>query len=488
MLSYKSFILTLFSFFISYALHAQVANYVTSDSKENWNIYSETRVKSLQHLPNNEPLPEDVIYRGVNADQWRIIDKLGDPMNCRKMVYDFQKIKNEEFYEIFPEDCEDDPNCFRSALKTHKNLMIRGGTYHLKYELDLINKNIKGYPGETIILNAAKVQTGIKMSGSVVSNVIIQNAINQGITMAMGNLVHRVVVGNTGVYNKKSSRGIGINQGSILIGLMSSGNCIVSAEAYNGFNHTTCPQCDKAIGGSADGFDAKHGATNATFIDVHGHHNSDHGFDFWNGGSFVDKEKPAVIRVFYSSAVKNGFNPHFKGGNGEGMKLDGEPQQFVENNRHRGRLIYGSVSCFNREFEFNKPGTTRLTFINNETKGTANKLGGLKGIRKAIRVPLTYWGNAKTDDPYALKCSFFNNVKGKKVYDIPMFFSTSFKYFKPEERTKIQLRLKDYGYKAKIDGFWGKGTQRALNNYIEKNFLGDVEAPSIVFEKILSEQ
>ena len=101
MLSYKSFILTLFSFFISYALHAQVANYVTSDSKKNWNIYSETRVKSLQHLPKNEPLPEDVIYRGVNADQWRIIDKLGDPMNCHKMVYDFQKIKNEEFYEIF---------------------------------------------------------------------------------------------------------------------------------------------------------------------------------------------------------------------------------------------------------------------------------------------------------------------------------------------------------------------------------------------------
>ena len=73
LLSYKSFILTLFSFFISYALHAQVANYVTSDSKENWNIYSETRVKSLQHLPKNEPLPEDVIYRDVNADQWKLL-------------------------------------------------------------------------------------------------------------------------------------------------------------------------------------------------------------------------------------------------------------------------------------------------------------------------------------------------------------------------------------------------------------------------------
>jgi len=38
-------------------------------------------------IPKNDPVPDGVMYRGINEEQWKIIEKIGDPLNCRKKVY-----------------------------------------------------------------------------------------------------------------------------------------------------------------------------------------------------------------------------------------------------------------------------------------------------------------------------------------------------------------------------------------------------------------
>lgn len=449
-------------------------DYVNRESFKNRNIYSETKNDVLEFMPKNEKLPEEVAYRGVSSEQWKIIEKLGDPLNCRKRVFELQNQKIENFKEVTTSDCKEDKDCINSALKKYPKVILRGGIYNLEKAIISINRVLIGHPDELVIINAQKVQKGVWMSRSVLGYLNILNAMNVGVRLVDDNLVYRVVVGNTGVYNKKSTRGIGVEQ-------KKSGDCIVSVESYGGFNHDICPGCDPVKGGSADGFDAKHAATNATFIDVHGHHNSDHGIDFWNGGEFVDNDTPPVLRVFYSSAVKNGFNPHYKGGNGTGWKLDGEPQQVLEKNRHKGRLVYGSASCFNREKGFEKPGRTRLTFIANSS---LNKKGDKEG-KPSREISISVWGNAKTDDPFIIKCSYFKNLKGRKILETLDMQKILFHRLSINQRKMIQKKLIPYGYTSKIDGLWGSGTKKAVSNYIKSTGNNNWENNTHLFSHIL---
>ena len=49
---------------------------------------------ALDFMPANPPVHPEVVYKGVNEEQWKTIDKIGDPLNCRKQVYNFQKLMN----------------------------------------------------------------------------------------------------------------------------------------------------------------------------------------------------------------------------------------------------------------------------------------------------------------------------------------------------------------------------------------------------------
>ena len=241
---------------------------------------------ALDFMPANPPVPAEVVYKGVTEEQWKTIDKIGDPLNCRKQVYDLQNISIDDYFQITTDDCLNNENCIEDALSKHDQVMLRKGVYKLpdkRSGIFLSNQKLIGYPGETIIINAEEAMTAFAISNSILSNLIIQNSKNIGIAFSSNNLVYRVVVGNTGVYFKNSQRGIGFNQTRGV-----ENNCIVSAEAYNGYNYISSYK-EGMRGGAADGFDVKSGAGNATFIDAHGHHNSDHGFDFVYGG------KPASI-------------------------------------------------------------------------------------------------------------------------------------------------------------------------------------------------
>ena len=60
-----------------------------------------TSYSSAENFPKNDPVPEGVMYRGINEEQWKTIEKIGDPLNCRKRLYDFQQ-KKSEFRLLFP--------------------------------------------------------------------------------------------------------------------------------------------------------------------------------------------------------------------------------------------------------------------------------------------------------------------------------------------------------------------------------------------------
>ena len=461
-----------------------ISDYLNKSSFEKPLFKKKPENSVFKNMPKFEGPPhKDIFYKGVKPAQWRKIEELGEPLNCQSKMYEIQNISLDSFYVLEPSDCEEDLDCINSALETNEKVMLREGIYNL-HDTVLLNKNVLvGYPGEIVVLNGSKVFSAVTMKDSSISNIIIQNTINDGIVLRENNLVYRLVVGNTGVYDKRSTRGIGVMQDSLFSG-GSTGNCVVSAESYNGFNHAICMGCDPEKGGSADGFDAKSGATNITFIDVHGHHNSDHGLDFYHGGERVEKNQDPVIRVFYSSAIYNGFNPFFTGGNGAGWKLDGDHQILRENDYHKGRLVYGSASCYNREHGFGKPGTTRLTFLANDSQET--KSGILAG-RNYLRFPMSYWGNSKSDDDEILKCKSIvtkNSPRSRKEFDIPIGNEQYLSYLSEKDQIKLKEKLRSLGYSVEISNGWNPKIQEALDELITENNWENDMLPSILFDKV----
>ena len=86
----------------------------------------------------------------------------------------------------------------------------------------------------------------------------------------------------------------------------------MSNEAFDGYNEdgAGCGPC--TLGGNADGFTAKFGAVDNTFIDAHAYRNSDDGFDFWMGGTSY---------VYFGSAFDSGRIVNRPSGDGNGYKL-----------------------------------------------------------------------------------------------------------------------------------------------------------------------
>ncbi len=343
-----------------------------------------TSVVIASDLPKFDPPPDEVVYRGVTEQQWETISSIGDPLNCRQQVFDLQNLDLTEFHELKPEDCKND-NCINVALNNNDKIILREGIYKSKH-LHLNNKVLIGYPNERIIIHAIG-GTAVTTHNSIVSNLIIQNARNIGVKLFKNNLIYRVVVGNTGVYYKYSYRGIGFNQNG---SYGSENNCIVSAEAYNGYNYHSSYGAG-INGGAADGFDAKFlSSKDLTFIDSHSHHNSDGGFDFYCSGNV---SKTPLVRMYYSSAIKS-KNPFQSGGDGTGIKVGGEPNEpecdrKVE--KSTPRILYSTVSCYSRKDFFN-PNNVKITKIND------------------------------TKDPYRFKCSDFKYINkiANRSFDIPL--------------------------------------------------------------------
>ena len=353
-----------------------------------------------ENFPKNDPLPDGVMYKGVNEEQWNTIRKIGDPLDCQKKLYDFQKIQ--DYQVIGPEDCKDNKYCIQSALSKSNHVKLKAGTYNIITPISLKNKVLVGDINGKTLIDAKLINTkeSIILKSGIISNIQLENAFDNGIYISnnsSGSLLYRVKVGNCGANNENSRAGKGVD----IWGYNNHSHCLISVELYNGYNQTSS-NLRKSIrekGGNADGLSIKDGPSNITLIDVHSHHNSDDGYDFWNSGnkklwkSFGKTKKDPIIRVFYSSALFNGKHPFKGNGDGQGFKLGGNYD--LKARDHGARLIYGSASCFNKHRGFDKNvSRAKMILLGNDAKKNKQNYKSVKN--KKI-----------SDDDNLIKCSMF---------------------------------------------------------------------------------
>lgn len=270
---------------------------------------AETRTTELA---SSSLRPSDsVAYVGVSAARWAEIDAqrsdFGDPNDCRARV---GSIANQQA-TVVPSG---DSAALRRALaSSSKVIRLEGGTYSISSTILLADgRQLIGASGADVTINAAGVRDAVKLnSGSVLANLAVRNAEDRGIILGNDNLVYQVSIGRTGYGATSNSLGTGLSISGQVSG-QGSNNCVVSTEAFEGFNEdgAGCGSC--ANGGNADGFGATFGAKFNTFIDAFSYRNSDDGFDFWEGGTSF---------VYFSSASENGKIPGRQGADGNGFKL-----------------------------------------------------------------------------------------------------------------------------------------------------------------------
>ena len=353
-----------------------------------------------ENIPRNDPVPEGVMYKGINEEQWKIIEKIGDPLDCQQRLYNFQQIK--DYKVIGPEDCKENKNCIQDALSKNKYVKLKEGIYNIYTTINLRNKTLAGDKNGKTLIDAKylKSKESIILNSGIISNIHLENAFDNGIYIknnSSGSMLYRIKVGNSGVNNENSHAGKGVD----VWGKNNHSHCLISVESFNGYNQTSSKKRKslREKGGNADGFSIKEGPTNITLIDTHAHHNSDDGYDFWEAGNKTiwdrlgKSKKDPVIRVFYSSALFNGKHPFKNNGDGQGFKLGGNLK--LKARDYGARLVYGSASCFNKHRGFDKNvSRAKMILLGNDSRKN-------KESYKHV-------GNKKVkDDKNLLKCSMF---------------------------------------------------------------------------------
>jgi hypothetical protein len=345
---------------------------------------------------------ESDYIKGVSKEQWSIIKKIGDPLNCEERI---AKLDNLVFpkitttangytiggeYLITAEKFNKQKAILKRSLKKNKITVLDAGEYNIDETIKVRNGAIL-VGKEGVIINSSKVDNAFIINSGSIKNLTIYNAQQVGVMVEKEATVYNIVIKNTGVNSPNNNRGYGVYS----TGLNSHSNCIVSVEAFNGYNEIANSKVTSK-GGNADGFAVKFGAHDITFIDTHGHHNSDDGYDFWKAGDEAPiKTKEPTIRIFYSSANLNGKNPLTPNADGNGFKF-GSKNKHNKPKRDKGaRLIYGSVACYNTAIGFDRNGTPmKVIGMNLSARGN-----GKKGYDNV--------SNKRSSDKFKLKCKMF---------------------------------------------------------------------------------
>lgn len=355
-----------------------------------------------EDFPKNDPIPEGVMYRGINEEQWKVIKKIGDPLDCQKRLFEFQKIKN--YKVINPQDCIENRNCINDALINHKYVKLKEGKYTIDSTINVIDSVLIGESNRTLI-DAQYVKTAIQVDNGVVANIIVNYAKDIAFDIKFNSLLFRSIAKNTGTRNPKTKNGHGFSIVDYKLDKsrtdkekkegkgFSFNSCLISLESYNGYNETGNSKITKK-GGNADGFQIKYGSADITLIDTHAHHNSDDGYDFWKAGR--NSNNP-VIRIFYSSANYNGKHPTKSNGDGNGYKFGSSDTAQKNRGKDWGpRLIYGSVACGNKMNGFDRNNSSAKIFSYNNQAKKNRKKNFFKVSKKKIN-----------KDIHVLKCSMF---------------------------------------------------------------------------------
>lgn len=351
-----------------------------------------------ENFPKNDPLPDGVIYKGVNKEQWKTISKIGDPLNCQQKLYNFQQIN--DYKVIGPENCIENKNCIQDALSKNKYVKLKEGKYKIFSTINVFEKVLIG-ENNKVDIDAESVSTAIKVNNGIVAYLNVNNSRDIGFDIKFDSLVYRSIATNTGVTNPFTKKGHGFSivdykldrsrtKDELKNGKgFSFNSCLISLVSSGGYNESGSSNSTKR-GGNADGFQIKYGAASVTLIDTHAHHNSDDGYDFWKAGKKSDEP---VISLFYSSANFNGkFN-----GDGNGFKFGSSNKYQKDRGKDWGtRMIYGSAACGNKMngFDRNKSPVKIISIGNQSKKNKKNNFEKVKN--KKIK-----------DDNNLLKCSMF---------------------------------------------------------------------------------
>ena len=335
------------------------------------------------------PPSKSKYIKGINQQQWQVISKIGDPLNCKNRIETLNKIK--EGNKIYSKDFRNNSEILQDSIYQYDVTFLNEGTYNLEDVIYLPKDKYLIGLGD-VILNAENVDVGIMHSGFL-KNITIDKAKKYGIDLVENSTTYMVVISRTGIDSEFNHHGNGVNSSNN----NSSSNCLVSVESAFGYNEKESTGKVTGKGGNADGFTVKYSAYDITFIDTHAHHNSDDGYDFWKGG-ILKKSYPnePTIRIFYSSANLNGKNPFAPNGDGNGFKFGSGDNNQIHMGKDAGkRLVYGSVACNNLVRGFDRNETPREIIANN-LDASGNKINFYKIKNKNI-----------FNDQFMLNCGMF---------------------------------------------------------------------------------
>jgi hypothetical protein len=337
----------------------------------------------------SKPLLPFKYIQGVSEDQWDLIERMGDPQNCRERVRSIG-IKGKSI-TVTPDTFPTTKWLMEKMFLNYDTVIFSKGIYKIVSPIPVFAGSLM-IGEEGVVIDSTLSDVGIIVDGSVVSNVEVINAGNIGVQLSSNSVLHNSKIGNTGVLNPTSRDGSGVR-------LRTKGShnvCIVSVESYNGYNETGSGP-DTSKGGNADGFGVKYGVYNVTLIDAHGHHNSDDGFDFWKAGTGMDIENTDIsFRIYYSSSIGNGRHPTKSSGDGSGFKF-GSSNNYGKPKKDRGlRLIHGSAACHNAGNGFDR-NTSPLKVKGSNLHTSGNKNKSFVSVNNSF----------STKDPFRLRCSMF---------------------------------------------------------------------------------
>jgi hypothetical protein len=329
-------------------------------------------VVDVSEIPRFEAPPEGAAFRGIRPEQWNAIAKIGDPARCIRRVKRLQDLDLRGANRIRVKDHNKNPTLINESLERNDITILEGGRYLLTEPIVVSgDRFLIGEECKAVILDASHSRHGVRIENGNVANLSIVNAQELGIIMERDSLLYRVTVDGTGL-NSDTTRGSGIS----ISGWHAHNprnNCIVSVDSARNYNRSGLSGTTRN-GGNADGFEVKFGASDVTFIDAHAYENSDDGYDFWKGGAGSD-DAGVAIRVFYSSASRNGRHPTRPNGDGNGFKLGSKnsyESTHPSGNDRGKRLVYGSAACFNKARGFDRNGSpTEIIAVNLKALGNA---------------------------------------------------------------------------------------------------------------------
>ena len=351
-------------------------------------IIKKNQIRKVVKDNRNKAFQNSKYIKAITKEQWNIIKNIGDPQNCFGRLSLVDKIRLGAV--INPKIYAQNKSYIKQTLNKNKTVFLDNGIFQLDETINLDGKILIG--SEKTILDASLLETGVIVSNGTLKNVRIINAKKIGVSVIKNSNLHNVIIENTGVGVEDNSKGHGVS----ILGENSTGNCLVSVEAYNGYNKAGDNCCKN--GGNADGFQIKYGANGVTLVDTHGHHNSDDGFDLWKSGHDAPiKKDDIIIRFYYSSANLNGKNPLTPDGDGNGFKLGSRDKYQAPKKDKGARLIYGSVACYNKLNGFDRNGTKMKIFAG-RLQATGNGAEQFRDITRYMNTPA---------DPYTLKCKMF---------------------------------------------------------------------------------